>query len=270
MKKLLGIVFVFLSVQWHSQAQLNGYKYIVVPTKFETFKNENQFRTSTLIKYLFSNEGFNTVYSNNLPQDLADEPCLGLMVDLIDDSTLFATNTSLSLTDCNNVVVLMTQKGRSKTKEFEQAYREALSEAFGSLRGLNYKYEPSEPTAKSAEPITVSFKNDVKSLEPKDADKKEKEAHTGVEPSVEEPLPAVASIGDSKEKDILYAQPITDGYQLVDTTPKVVFILKKTSAPEVFLVSKDGKSGVVYKNDGKWFVEMDDKGGRPKELNIKF
>lgn len=272
MKKLILVISITICCSVIGYGQLNDYKYIVVPAKFLSFKNENQFRTSTLIKYLFTNEGFNTVYSNNMPDDLKENPCLGLRVELIDESNLFATKTRLSLVDCNNVQLMMSQDGRTKTKEFEQAYREAISESFGSFRGLNYAYEPGDKKEqKKAEPITVSFKNDVKSLEenPKSAPEKSIGQIASQKPSNEKVTP-ILEVPVSKEKGILYAQPIDGGYQLVDTTPKVVYVLRSTSAPDVFLVNKEGKSGVVFKNDDKWFIEMDEKGGKAKELNIKF
>ena len=71
-------------------------------------------------------------------------------------------------------------------------------------------------------------------------------------------------------KNVLYAQAIEGGYQLVNSTPEIVYVLKSTSAPDVFIVNKDGKNGVVYKNEGKWFIEMDEKRSKAKELNIKF
>jgi len=270
MGRLLLLVMFILLGHYMGYAQLNGYKYIIVPAKFRDFKNDNQFRTSTLVKYLFVNEGFNAVYSNDLPDDLKDNLCLGVRVELIDESTLFATKTRLSLNDCNGVLVMMSQDGRSKTKEFEQAYREAISESFGSFRGLNYQYEPNDE-GKTSEPITVSFKNDVKTLE--DEVKTEID-NTAVEPveKIDDEAPMVktnpASVSDGE--NVLYAQAIEGGYQLVNSTPEIVYILKSTSAPDVFIVNKDGKNGVIYKNDSKWFIEMDEKRSKPKELNIKF
>lgn len=282
MKKI--ILLVAILGQSLSYGQLNEYKYIIVPTKFQNFKNENQFQTSTLVKYLLTNEGFNAVYSNALPEDLENDPCVGLRMELIDDSSLFATKTRLSLNDCYGQVVFMTQEGRTKTKEFKQAYREAISEAFGSLRGLDYKYEPKKKE-KPTESVTVSFKNDVRSLEsepevsnekevvPTTGDVAEVETNTTIPTSQPQTVPEVVLpdvVAENTEKNVLYAQPIEGGYQLVDTTPKVIYVLRNTSAPDVFMVNKDGKNGVIFKNDGRWFVELDEKGGKAKELNIKF
>jgi hypothetical protein len=161
---------------------------------------------------------------------------------------------------------MMSQEGITKTKDLEQAYREAISESFGSFRGLKYTYEPKEDE-ETSEPITVSFKNDVKSLEEESSAKTDSEiTDNPSEPSVQ----VTPEISSGKEKNVLYAQPIEGGYQLVNTIPEVVYIIKSTSAPDVFIVNKDDENGVVFKNGGKWFIEMDTKGSKAKELNIKF
>lgn len=265
MRHFTAVLLIFFAVNMGLNAQLNNYKYIVVPIKFQGFKNDNQFRTSTLVKYLFANEGFTTVYGNAMPDELRNNPCLGLQAELINESGLLATKTQISLIDCNGALIMMSQEGKSKVKEYEQAYREAISESFGSFRGLNYSYTPPEDT-KSDAPITVSFKNDVKTLE--------ENTSSAVETAKEKVMPEATVISDNvaskKQKDVLYAQPIENGYQLVDASPKVVYVLKKTSAPDVYLVNTEGKNGIIYKNEGKWFIEMDDKNGKAKELNIKF
>jgi len=261
---LLGYVFCY--------GQLNSYKYIIVPAKFQDFKKENQFRTSTLVKYLFTNEGFNTVYGNNLPEELEKNPCLGVAVELDDTSNLFNIKTRLSLRDCSGKLVMTSQEGKTKTKEFEQAYREAISEAFGTFRGLEYNYVPDEETD-SSKPVTISFKNDIMSTDSGSKSKKEDQEMvvTSLD-TVKEDLDVISkeNLPAVMEKGVLYALPIEGGYQLVDDSPKVVYKLKSTSAPDVFIVSREDKNGVIFKNEGKWFIEMNDKGGKTKELNIKF
>ncbi len=144
-----------------SQAQLNDYKYIIVPKRFEGFKSENQHLTSTLVKHLFSKKGFNAVYDDALPPDLFANRCLGLMVHLKDDSSMFTTKTILALTNCEEKEVFATLEGKSKQKEYKDAYQEAITEAFQSFNTLYYSYSGKSETK---EPITVSFKNDVKTL----------------------------------------------------------------------------------------------------------
>ncbi len=67
----------------------------------------------------------------------------------------------------------------------------------------------------------------------------------------------------------MYAQPVKNGYQLVDTTPKVVFILQKTSVQNVYIIK--GKDGTVFLNDGQWIAEYYEGEELKREvLDIKF
>ncbi|MGB3151109.1 MAG: hypothetical protein WBB27_10635, partial [Maribacter sp.] len=78
MKTILISLFLIFSYLCSGQSNLNEYKYIIVPTKFEGFKYENQHQTSTIVKHIFTEKGFRAVYDNALPQDLNLNRCLGL------------------------------------------------------------------------------------------------------------------------------------------------------------------------------------------------
>ena len=56
--KKLGFLFLLLTgLTASAQDILNNYRYIIVPVQFEGFKGENQFQTSTLVKYYLSEKG---------------------------------------------------------------------------------------------------------------------------------------------------------------------------------------------------------------------
>ncbi len=317
-KSLVLSIFLMASFVGKVQAQLNEYKYIVVPKRFSCFKKENQHQTSTLVKHLFSNKGFKTAYEGNLPEDLSANRCLGLYVDLVDDSSMFTTKASLTLKDCTGKEIFLTRQGRSKQKEYKEAFKEAITEAFGSFDAIGYSYKPK---ANEDGPVTVSFKNDVKKLEekpkfdkyqdpmvkqdatlerqsykdlrPVESDIKkaaknenkmvdqkatqEEQSYKSVEPvtsdikksetSTNVPTGAMAKSSDG----VLYAQELSNGYQLVDSTPKIRFRIYKSSMPNVYLAEADGKDGLVYSMDGKWFFEYSKDGNLViEELNIKF
>lgn len=297
-----------------AQVNLNEYKYIVVPKRFDGFKKENQHQTSTYIKYMFSKKGFATVYDDNLPTDLAGNRCLGLYVDLINNSSMFTTKTALELKDCNNQEVFLTQEGKSKKKDYKDAFTEAISKAFGSFDTLNYVYEPKEDAKQ--EPLTVSFKNDVKTLDEKpeatkDQDPmvaqiateeiqsyedrrpvetdykkantteennrvaqqatKEEQSFKNMEP-VQTDYGKAPTVSASKlTSETLYAQALPNGYQLIDSTPKIQLKIFKSSMPNVYIAKADGRDGVVYSSDGKWFFEYHE-GDKiiKEELRIKF
>ena len=286
MKNIFVIVIVLTVFSGYSQSSLNEYKYIIVPKKFEAFKKENQYKTSTLVKYLFTQKGFNTVYEDALPEDLISDRCLGLIVSLNNESSLFTTKASLVLRDCSSKQVLSTLSGKSRVKEYEGAYREAITEAFGTIRAMDYTYVPKQ---QNSEPITVSFKNDVKNMEKKIEPKNkvdvavvqqvatpEEQVYKSNEPvaskieKAEQPTKEVM-VEVKNDSNILYAQELPNGFQLVDNTPKIRLKLLKTSMPDVYVVKHAKDNGMVYKKDGKWYLEYyfgDTL--KTEELNIKF
>jgi len=301
------------------QAQLNDYKYVIVPKKFDDFKNTNQYQTSTLIKYLFSNAGFNAVYDDEMPQELAANPCLGLKVKLDNQSSMFTTKTGLILADCTGKSIFLSQEGRSREKEYKISYQEAISQAFKSIEALNYEYsEKNEP-----ETVTLSYKNDIKDLneesktentakntseqpmvrqeatvdnqsyenkEPiasnyvKGASQTEsvvKQVATTEEQSYEDKTPVQSPMVKATDKTVnakkpedlgvLYAQELPTGYQLVDSSPKIVMTLFKTSIKEMYAAKFGDINGLVFKRDGKWLFDYTE--GQAliqKELNIRF
>lgn len=315
LKSVVFTIFLMTSFIGSSQVNLSEYKYVVVPKRFDGFKNENQYQTSTLIKYLFSQKGFLAVYDDNLPEDLAGDRCLGLYVDLINKSSMFTTKTALELKDCSNQEVFVTQQGKSKKKDYKESFKEAINNAFNSFASLSYSYKPKE-VAKQEESITISFENDVKTLEdkpdvqqnqdpmveqiateevqyykdrrPVETDYKKAEVSSEkkiVEQKATKDEQSFKSMEpvqvDSKKElpvsapkvsgGVLYAQELPNGYQLVDSTPKIQLKIFKSSMPNVYIAKASGRDGVVYTSDGKWFFEYHEGDQIVKEeLNIKF
>jgi hypothetical protein len=69
----------------------------------------------------------------------------------------------------------------------------------------------------------------------------------------------------------LYAQPIENGYQLVDATPKLVLKIFNTSQPDYFTAVSEAKNGVVFKKEGVWYFEYYENSVlKSDKLNIKF
>lgn len=281
-KKLLVFLLLFSLVKGYSQQNLNAYKYVIVPKKFDAFKKENQYKTSTLVKFLFTKNGFNAVYDDALPEDLENNRCLGVLVSVIDESSMFTTKTALELKDCFSKKVLTTIMGSSKEKGYESAYREALTEAFTTIKALGYQYSPPE---KGQVAITENIAPMEENKHPKNKPDRavvkqeatpENQLYKSVEPVASEikksePVVKETSAGIQKDGNILYAQEIPDGYQLVDSTPRIKLKLYRTSMPDVFTVKYEKDNGVVFKKDGKWYLEYYF-GGQlmTEELNIKF
>ena len=311
----LGMMVLFTL---NMQAQLNDYKYIVIPKQFDSFKRANQYQTSTTVKYLFTSNGFNAVYEDALPEELYTNPCLGLKLKLDNRSTMFTTKTTLILEDCKGNSVFSTQEGKSREKDFKLSYREAISQAFESIKALNYVYsEKNEP-----ETVTLSFKNDVKQLKedipgtnatgkrPSETMVKQEttidnQSYKSMEPTksnlkkgkpeTSDMVEQVATIDEQSYKDktpvqsamkqgnetsstnkledigVLYAQELPAGFQLVDSSPKIVMTLSKTSMNDVYSARYGEINGLVFKKDNKWMIEYTEGEALvQKELNIKF
>ena len=298
MKKVVVITCLMLSYLGFSQTDLNNYKYIIVPKKFEGFKDVNQYQTSTLIKYLFDGKGFTPVYDDALPEDLKMNRCLGLLAELQDDSNMFTTKTKIALKDCNGLEVFTTMEGTSKIKQYKEAFNEAIKESMRSFDNVDYAYSGEQSAKASQEPITVSFKNDVKQLKESKASnandyKDAKESKMVIEQKATEteqlykdktPIASNMTKGEKSapefkqleikkpnEDEVWYAQSTENGYQFVDSTPKIRMKLLKSSADNVYMAQSDERNGMVYEKDEQWIFEYYENGELVQEkLNIKF
>lgn len=276
MRKLLFSILLLSSYLGMSQAELNNYKYIIVPAKFDTFKQENQYQTSTLVKHLLVENGFNAVYDNALPEDLLSDRCLGLLLSLEDDSSMFTTKVALTLKDCFSKEVFKTQDGSSKEKDFKTAYTEAIKESIkSSLSGVGYKYNPQN----SRVPMVISYKDDVKQQQENAVSHVKNEPSSPVvqqkatleEQSYKSMVPVPSNITKANGISVLYAQAISNGFQLVDSTPKIKYKILRSSVADVFLAEGDGHQGVVLKKGDKWYFEYyDGEQLMAQELSIKF
>ena len=276
--KVLYILLFAMGLNTVVNAQLNDYKYIIVPKKFDAFKSVNEYQTSTLVKYYFEENGFNALYDDALPVDLAGNRCLGLLANLEDGSNMFSTKITIVLKDCNNVEVYRSVEGVSKIKEYDKAYKDAIQKAFVSFAGMDYNYVSQEQEQKESATVTLNFKDDVKSVQENSKEHiieqkatTEEQVYKAVEPKPSSIVRVVEKQSSELPNEVLYAQPTDFGYQLVDSTPKVVLKLQETSMDNVFMTDFNGYNAVVFQKDGKWLLEYSKNGEKvQKELDIKF
>jgi len=276
--KVLYILLFAMGLNTVVNAQLNDYKYIIVPKKFDAFKSVNEYQTSTLVKYYFEENGFNALYDDALPVDLAGNRCLGLLANLEDGSNMFTTKVTITLKDCNNVEVFRSVEGISKIKEYDKAYKDAIQKAFVSFAGMDYNYVSQEQEQKESATVTLNFKDDVKSVQENSKEHiieqkatTEEQVYKAVEPKPSSIVRVVEKQWSELPTEVLYAQPTDFGYQLVDSTPKVVLKLQETSMDNVFMTDFNGYNAVVFQKDGKWLLEYSKNGEKvQKELDIKF
>lgn len=238
MKKYFLILFLSISFFASAQKSLNDYKYVIVPLKYSFLKEENKYRLNTITKFNLQKMGFEAFYENeNLPQD-ANDRCNLLFASVEDESGFLITKLAVVFRDCQNRIVFKGEPGKSREKEYKTAYPEALDFAFESLFNYGYKYN-----GKNISTVASVQKTET----PKSS------------PQIDE------------TNDYLFAQPIANGYQLVDKTPKVVLKIYKTSQPDYFTAQSETINGAVIKKNGEWILEYykDDKPVSEKLL-IKF
>lgn len=255
MKRFL-FLFLFVATQSFSQSSVNEYKYVDVPNKFDFLKAEDKYQLNSLTKFLFTREGFNILpEQENHPDDYKEDWCTALKANVISTSKMFGTRLSIELVDCKGNVVFTSTEGKSRNKDYKTGYHEALRNTFKSIAALNYKYipKPKEKIVSVSKPIVneQSISDEAKIILPTE------------EKIIEQKVDVVVN------DNTLYAQQTANGYQLVDTSPKVVFILKKTSVKDMYVII--GKDGTVIYKDGKWIAEYYEGEVLKREiLSIKF
>ena len=287
MKKVILALSIILGCLTFSKAQsnLNDYKYVIVPNKFDFLKSNDQYQLNSLTNFLFNKNGFSSLIENeNYPEDLVNNRCLSLKVDVEKLKSLLKTKLVIVLKNCNNNIIFTSEIGETREKEYRKAYNLALRDAFKSIETTNYSYKPSKNIAdQESKPSTESnqeiekLKEEIKSLKEKESPKIEVATKVDDEKvKIEDEVEVIAETVVPKQEfktvktsNVLYAQEIDNGFQVVNATPKVVMILLSTPKQDAFIVK--GRDAIVYKEDGFWYLsENNGTTTTTNTLNIKF
>jgi hypothetical protein len=172
--------------------------------------------------------GFITYYDSDvLPNEVVESNCNKVYVDVKSNGNLFVTKLTVVLKDCKNAVVYTSIEGRSREKELQVAYNQALREAFSSFDKLEYKY-----SGNSNVNSNVNSKSNVN------------ENSNSKSPLLNQ---------------MLFAKPLGPNLiQLLtnDTDiPNLVLTISKTNNPSIFIVEEAMRQGVVYKNNNEWIFD---------------
>ncbi|MCW2117770.1 hypothetical protein [Flavobacterium sp. 7A] len=246
MKTKLILLFAILSNSLFAQS-INDYAAVIIPVRYSFQSEDNQYRLSTLTKFNLEKAGFVGIYSNvNFANEFPDR-CSVLNVDVVKDSGFLTTKLYIEFKDCYGKVVYTSEVGKSKEKDYGEAYKEALNDAFESVYKLEYKYSGKPVAAKA---IVTNQVETVKAV------------------VVNTPISTVVT---NSAADVLYAQPTQTGYQLIDKTPKVVMKLMKTGNPNSFIAIKGDIQGVLSLKDNQWFFDSYQNGTLVSEvIAVKF
>jgi hypothetical protein len=248
MKASILFILTLFTVAGYAQSSINSYKYVLVPDRFDFARADNQYGLNTTTKLLLEQKGFEAFFDGQaLPPAVAANKCNALKAEVVQKKGLFVTNLTLLLKDCQGNIIFKSKEGKSREKEFPVAYDAALKDAFLSLNDVPYKYDGTVFTQTQQVAVTAA---------------------TPAAPSAApaSTLPAVTEI-----TGVLYAQATPNGYQLIDTTPKKVLTLLKTSMPDYFIAEAGVSSGIVFKKDEVWYFEYyADNKLVSRKLEIKF
>ena len=264
--KILPFLFLFLFVSIiYAQNNLNAYQYIIIPKKYEGFKEENKYQLNSLTKFLFEKYGFETLLEEGTyPDDLAKNTCLAVTAKLKDNSKMFSTKVQVELIDCYNKVVFTSVEGKSKEKDYKKGYQDALRKSFVSFEKIDYSFDSNLVVNSN---VTPGISNSTSAKTPKI-----------------NPVPAVAVTTNEK---VIVDQPVEKednsssavksykndyiSFFLVDQNNSLVAYvnnseddaykkgerigtLKKTSRPDVYRISWKNKEG-VFENTTGYFDE---------------
>jgi hypothetical protein len=253
----LWVSFVFPAF---SQNELNAYKYVIVPKKYEFLKKENQFRLNSLTKHWFDKAGYLTLVKGEaLPKEVLANPCLAVTANVINDSNLFTTKLKLTLNNCYDQVVYTSKQGTSKIKEYEDAYKEALQECFTSLEELNYKFDPNmvqgqskapeKVVAEAVAPASQTVPVEEKVIEPEPAKAAETKAAA---------VPVAVAVAPGPEKET-----VSEPEQAAVTEPKAALVPVAVPVAQAPVSEKETKTETTiarsYRNENIAFflIEQD-------------
>ena len=230
---------------------------------------ENQHRLNTLTKFMLEKEGFEVYIEGQQPEFLANDLCKALKADLLDESGMLTTRVVFVLRDCRGNAVVTTGEGKSKIKEFEPSFHEAFKNAFKDIEKLNYQYQPAKEdmVAKSNSAVETSPAEGAAMDVPFNAGNVE-ETEVAVDNTKTQEAGIITD--DTTQPEVLYAQPLENGFQLVDMSPAVRFKVRKTGKENTFAIV--GKDGLLYKSEnGNWIAEYYENNTLVKEtFQIKF
>ena len=235
---------LFIASYGFSQS-VNDYKGVIIPMKYDFLKTDNQYRLQTITKINLQKAGFRAFYATEaIPAEITDR-CSLLYVDVKKDNAFLISKLFIVFKDCYGSIVFQSSIGKSREKEFETAYVDALNDAFISVYALQYIYNdntnfsPKTGFNTQSVPVTVTPTASVAAV-----------AAVAVSAVKNEP-----KMTESTSSNMLYAQPTSYGYQLIDSEPKVVMKVYKTSNPASFMAKKGDVQGALVSKDSQWFFE---------------
>ncbi|MEC8536113.1 MAG: hypothetical protein VXY75_01835 [Bacteroidota bacterium] len=222
-------IFVASQTLLTAQTNLNQYKYVSVPNRFDFMKSSDQFQISSLAKFLLTKNKF-TVLENleKYPADLAANKCLLLNLNVEQIKGFLKTKLEVQFLNCKNQVVFKSDIGISREKDFKTAYHQALRAAFSSVSEANYKFnETVDKVPTNEKPISVKR-------------------------AVSTPMQDTDLSSSKLTSEILMTQT-SYGFDIRDADGILVYSLYQTMSDGIYIIDK--LPGIVYKRGNRFVRE---------------
>lgn len=250
MKKISLIILTASSMFAFGQ-KVSDYKYISLPSKLETFKED--FGLNDLLTKTLRSKNYSVIPADKLqwPAEAQSNPCNVLMADIINDSGFLRNKVLVQFKDCNDKVV-SSIKGASNIKEYKEGYQDALKQTFVSI-------SPANPTAQPASPVKVQETVTTNSPQV-------------VTNSSSSSVDNTALKFSNGKMDLQKIQIDNSQFILVNSNSSSPFAtFKATTKNDVFRVKlQNGESTLGYYENGNIVIEMPVSGGEyGKEIFYK-
>lgn len=130
---LLTLSLIFGTHAISQNTNLSDYHYVIVPDQFEFLQGKDQYKINSMTKFYLDKNGFNAYLVDLAPNS---NRCEGLYANVEELRTILGTKLQLVLKDCNDNEIYRGNEGKSKYKEHDKAYQDALRKSFIGLEAM--------------------------------------------------------------------------------------------------------------------------------------
>ena len=223
------VIFLLFHFFSFTQSNLDDYKYVTVPDRFDFLKTADQYQLNSLTEFLLTKNGF--IVLGNLdyyPSDLTENRCLMLDLNIKKIKSFLKTKLELQFKNCKNEIVFTSDVGVSNEKDFKKAFHEALRESFISITNANYNF--------SKKSFASNLK--TKKLMPDE--------------SLENDTSLIKTKIDNKNYKVIVV-PTNYGYDVVGGNKNILLSLYQTTCDNLYIIDK--LPGTAYKRGNRWVRE---------------
>lgn len=220
MKKYLVLLLALFSIASFAQKK----QAILISSKFDFQSEKNSYNINNMLKAILVSNNYEVYFDDAvLPIEIAQNRCNALTGILVDKSNVFLTKLKFQIKDCQNNVLFETAEVKSKDKDIQTGYIEAI-------RLLS-------PELKKYRPVLIQKKEVVIEKQEVVETPSISEFKTFLKCSFEK------SFDDSRD------------FEIGGSEQNILLFLQKTKTPNVFIAYKEGANGIFTKTGNKGIFE---------------